>query len=333
MQNPFISIIIPVYNGATTLRTCLDSVFQSSYPNFECIVVDDHSTDDSVAIAESYRTKIIQSPVQGGAASARNRGAETAQGDVLLFVDADVEIYPDSLDIVAEAFAQNLNISAIFGSYDDKPGCSNFFSQYKNLFHHYIHQTSREDASTFWSGCGAIKKEVFFEIGKFDETYKKSSIEDIALGYKLKLKNHEILLVKKLIVKHLKPYSFISLVKSDFFDRAIPWTVLMLNNKQLANDLNLKVRHKLSAMLLFFILVFILLSFTSTWFALPSVLSFMLLIMLNYDLYEFFLKKRGTFFTFRVVPLHLLYYFYSTLGFTIGYFKHLHAKNSLVKTP
>ena len=333
MQNPFISIIIPVYNGATTLQICLDSVFQSFYPHFECIVVDDHSTDNSIEIAESYRTKTIRSPVQGGAASARNRGAETAQGDVLLFIDADVEIYPDSLDIVAEAFAKNPNISAIFGSYDDKPGCSNFFSQYKNLFHHYIHQTSLEDASTFWSGCGAIKRKVFFEIGKFDETYKKSSIEDIALGYKLKRKNHHIRLMKKLIVKHLKPYSFVSLIKSDFFDRAIPWTVLMLNNKQLANDLNLKVKHKLSALLLFFIPIFLLLAFNYTWFLLPSILSFVLLLMLNYDLYEFFLKKRGTFFTFRVVPLHFLYYFYSALGFTIGYFKHLYTKNSLVKSP
>ena len=332
MENPFISVIIPVYNGAAALRICLDSIFQSSYPHFECIVVDDHSTDDSIAIAESYRTKTIRSSVQGGAASARNRGAETAQGDVLLFIDADVEIYPNSLDIVAETFAENSNISAIFGSYDDNPGCSNFFSQYKNLFHHYIHQTSREDASTFWSGCGAIKREVFFEIGKFDETYKKSSIEDIALGYKLKRKKHKIRLVKQLIVKHLKPYSFVSLVKSDFFDRAIPWTVLMLNNKQLATDLNLKVKHKLSALLLLFIPVFLLLAFNHTWFALPSVLAFVVLLMLNCDLYGFFLKKRGTFFTFRVVPLHFLYYFYSTLGFTIGYFKHLYTKNSLAKT-
>ena len=104
MSNRFISVIIPVYNGKETLGHCLKSVLKSSYPNFECIVVDDHSTDNTVEIAESFNVKIKSLNRQRGAAHARNRGAENAQGDILLFIDADVTIYPDSLVKVVKSF-------------------------------------------------------------------------------------------------------------------------------------------------------------------------------------------------------------------------------------
>ena len=144
----FISIVIPVRNGGETLRRCLDSVYASSYKKFECIVVDDHSTDDSIETARAYGTGVIRMDRQGGAARARNTGSEQALGDILLFVDADVELQPDSLDVIARTFMENPGISAMFGSYDDRPGRPNFLSQYKNLFHHFIHQTSNREAST-----------------------------------------------------------------------------------------------------------------------------------------------------------------------------------------
>ncbi|MFC1815021.1 glycosyltransferase [Thermodesulfobacteriota bacterium] len=320
MHNPFISIIIPVHNGALTIGFCLESVFKSLYPGFECIVVDDHSNDNTIAVAETFGPKVIRLDSQKGAAHARNKGAESAQGDILLFVDADVTIYPDSLDKVAKAFDQNPEISALFGSYDDAPWNSNFLSQYKNLFHHYIHQTSLEDASTFWTGCGAIKKEVFFKSGKFNEN--RRMMEDIELGYKLKAENHKIRLSKQLTVKHLKHYSFLNLLKSDFLDRAIPWTVLMLSNKQYASDLNLKSYYKISAMALMLMAACIFSALKYMWFlaGIPILLS--LFFFMNYDFYDFFLKKKGFWFTFKVVPLHFLYYFYSSLGYLVGIYKY-----------
>lgn len=328
MSNHYISVIIPVYNGKETLGHCLKSVFESSYSNFECIVVDDHSTDNTVGIAESFNAEIIRLDSQRGAAHARNRGAEDAQGDILLFIDADVTIYSDSLAKVSKAFERYPEISAIFGSYDDQPGSPNFVSQYKNLFHHFIHQTSKEDASTFWSGCGAVKTEVFNEVGGFDENkYSMPCIEDIELGYRLKRIGCLILLYKDLQVKHLKNYSFFSLLKSDLFDRAIPWTTMMLTNKQFAKDLNLKLKHKFSAGILILLIVSIFMTMKSIWFAsaIPALLSIFFLI--NYDFYRFFMKKKGRNFTLKVIPLHLLYYLYSTLGFFMGYCNYLYNKH------
>lgn len=76
-------------------------------------------------------------------------------------------------------------VDALIGSYDDDPKSPDFISQYRNLMHCSVHQTGRSEASTFWSGCGAIRREVFLESGGFDETYVRPAIEDIELGYRL----------------------------------------------------------------------------------------------------------------------------------------------------
>jgi len=330
MGNPLISVIIPVYNGSRTLRRCLDSVLQSAFPSYECIVVDDHSGDDSSRIAQSFGVRVIRLDGQQGAAYARNRGAEAAGGDILFFVDADVILPPDCMEKVVKAFEENPEASAVFGSYDDQPGSPNFLSQYRNLMHHYIHQTSESNASTFWTACGAIRKEIFFSIGKFNEQCRM--MEDIELGYRLHASKYKIVLEKELVVKHLKHYSFFSLLRTDLFDRAIPWTVLLLRHKQVANDLNLKSRHKLSAVVVMALIICTAMAFRSTGFAFPIPVLLFIFLVMNRDLYGFFLNKRGITFTMKVIPLHALYYLYSVLGFVMGHGKYyLDGKNP--KTP
>jgi glycosyltransferase involved in cell wall biosynthesis len=309
-----------VYNGGNTIGRCLESVFRSSYPSFECIVVDDYSDDGTSEIARSFNAEIIRLDCRRGAAYARNQGAEIARGDILLFIDADVTVYSDCLDNVERIFQNNPEISALFGTYDEDPEGTNFFSQYKNLFHHYIHQTSSEDASTFWTACGAIKKKAFFEVGTFNENCRM--MEDIDLGYRLKANNHKILLSKELVVKHLKYYSFSNLIKSDLLDRAIPWTMLILNNKQGMNDLNLKWEHKLSAVVTILLIGSVIMASISEWFFLATPLLLMAFFMMNHEFYGFYLKKRGIIFMLKVVPFHFLYYLYSSLGFVIGSYKY-----------
>ena len=99
-----ISVIIPVYNASLTLKECLDSVFESNYKNFEVIVVSDFSSDNSIEIAKNYKCKIIELDENKGPAFARNKGAEESQGDIFLFLDSDVIINKNSLDLVSEKF-------------------------------------------------------------------------------------------------------------------------------------------------------------------------------------------------------------------------------------
>lgn len=311
-----ISIIIPVYNGGKTLDYCLESVFKSAYPNFECIVVDDHSSDNSLSIAEKYDVKLTRLNKQRGAAYARNCGAEAAKGDIIFFIDADVTIYEDTLLKVEKSFRQNPDIAAIFGSYDDQPGCSNFFSQYKNLFHHYVHQTSLEDAATFWSGCGAIKADIFKTANGFDhDLYSKATIEDIDLGYRLKGMGYKIHLNKDLQVKHLKKWNFFSMIRADIFYRAVPWSMLILRKQNLINDLNLQTSDRISAGLVCLIVGFI------PFLLVNQKLIYFILILLgmvftfNYRLYVFFFKLRGIKFALFSFIMHLFYFFYSTVTF------------------
>lgn len=254
-----ISIIIPVYNGKETIAECLRAVHSSEYPHYECIVVDDGSTDNTLDIARSFPFKIIQ--VAGGPsgpANARNIGAENAQGDIILFVDADVIIKPDTLTRVVNEFEKYPEITALFGSYDETPTSLNFVSQYKNLIHHFVHQQGHEISATFWSGCGAIRREAFIKLGGFDaKQFPRPSIEDIELGYRLKEAGYKTVLRKDIQVTHLKAWSLLGLLKTDVFHRAVPWTVLILRHRNIPNDLNLGISQRLSTFLLLGIMLYV----------------------------------------------------------------------------
>ena len=129
----------------------------------------------------------------------RNLGAQHAGGEILAFVDADVVMPPGGLCLIAEDFCRDPELAAVFGSYDDKPAWTTFISQYKNLMHHYVHQTSSESAATFWAGCGAVRKTIFEEFNGFDgATYTVPSIEDIAFGLELTRSGRKIQLDKRL---------------------------------------------------------------------------------------------------------------------------------------
>ncbi len=312
------SVIIPVRDGGVKFRRCLTSVTKALLPSTELIVVSDGSEAVDCQVAEEFGARVLKIPLPQGPARARNLGAQHAKGDILFFVDADVAIPPDSIQKIETSFGNDPQLTAIFGSYDETPFEKNFLSQYKNLFHHYIHQTSREEASTFWAGCGAIRRRIFMEMGGFNEAYQKPSIEDIELGYRLKQVGYRIHLLKDLQVTHLKHWNLISLLRSDFFDRAIPWTEIILRDRHLINDLNLKFSNRISG-----ILSYVLLTTGVAGFGYPilwtlSVISGLSLFMINYPLYRFFFNRRGFWFTLGSLSYHWLYYLYSVLAFIIG---------------
>ena len=246
-------MIIPAYKAAAHLRITLERLAKSTVAH-ECIVVDDGSPDDTVEVAKSFGAKVLSTGGRRGPAYARNLGAKVATGDVLFFIDADVCVYPETVARVVTEFSQDPRLDALIGSYDDSPQSQDFLSQYKNLMHCYTHQNSRRQACTFWSGCGAIKKTVFEEHSGFSEDYQRPAIEDIELGYRLAQAKRKVLLDPQLQVKHLKAWSFVSLIKTDIFDRGIPWTELILRDKHLPNDLNLQLSQRVSVALVFLLM-------------------------------------------------------------------------------
>ena len=249
-----ISVIIPVHNGAQTLGTCLEALAASPYPTHECIVVNDGSTDGSGTLAAAFPVRVLD--LTGGpfgAPYARNRGAEAADGEILLFLDADVAVAPHTLARVAAAFT-GTSAEAVFGSYDTtrEPG---FLSQYKNLVHHFVHQSGPEQASTFWTGCGAIRSTTFFAIGGFDEGRRPWTCEDIELGYRLRAAGLDIAFNKDIQVRHLKRWTLRTLITSDVVDRGIPWTLLILQRRAWPDHLNLRRVQQTCAVLVYALLL------------------------------------------------------------------------------
>lgn len=323
-RQPFISIIIPVYNGTKFLNQCLEALSASSYSSYEVIVVDDASTDDSAEIARGKGVTVLQLPRQSGPAAARNYGAQQAKGDILFFVDSDVLVQRGTVARVAADFQQNPDIAAVFGSYDDSPAEHNFLSQYKNLLHHFVHQQSSREAATFWAGCGAIRREVFQEVGGFDQKrYARPSIEDIELGYRMRRMGYRIMLDKHLQAKHLKQWRFGSLLRADILYRAVPWTQLILESREMLEDLNLRISHRVSAGLVGLSVAIFPFSLFKPQLLYSISFFLAIVVVLNYELYRFFLSRKGLRFVALAIPSHLFYYFYSGVTFVLFWSVHV----------
>jgi glycosyltransferase involved in cell wall biosynthesis len=321
-----VSVVIPVHNGGINFRKCLSSLANAKPPPYEIIVVLDGDDDNSAVAAQEYGAQVIKLPESGGPARARNRGARAAEGDVLFFMDADVSVCLDAFSIVSSAFSCEPDLTAVIGSYDDEPEVFNFLSQFKNLFHHFVHQRAKEEASTFWGACGAVRRETFLLMGGFNEGYITPSIEDIELGYRMKMQGHSIRLIKSLRVKHLKRWGLLSLLNSDIFQRALPWTRLILHSRVFINDLNLAITDRISVGLVYVLLGTLV---GAIWW--PGILLLsgglmILLLSLNIGLYSFLQGKGGYWFAFQSVGWHWFYYFYSGLAFAFGTVSYLFEK-------
>ena len=109
-MKPFFSVVIPTYNRAARLRLTLDSVIAQTFQEFEVLVMDDGSTDNTRAVVESFndlRIRYEWADNSGGPATPRNRGIDASRGDWICFLDADDIWYPEKLTIVAGAIGDH----------------------------------------------------------------------------------------------------------------------------------------------------------------------------------------------------------------------------------
>ena len=311
-----ISVVIAAFNSEKTLEACLRSAFSSDYPFLEVILVNDGSTDQTARIAAEFPCKLINLAKNLGPGAARNRGVEAAKGELLFFLDADIIIEKDTLAKLVQTFVDRPEISALICSYQKNTPVGNFSSAYKSLVHHFTHQTSREDAATFCGGFGAIYRECFLRVGGFDESFR--TVSDIEFGYRLNQRGYKIFLNKQIQATHLKVYSLAKLVRSDLFDRAVPWTRIMLEKRIYRNDLNTRYENMASGVISYFMLVTLPLIPFKPSLAIILLLLFALLFILNWKFYRFVYSEKGLWFLLRAMGLNWFGYLYSGLGAAIG---------------
>jgi len=327
---PFMSVIVPVYQGSRVLPRSLAALRASDMPegSWELLVVDDASTDATALIAAEYADTVVRLPGQPrGPAYARNRGVEMARGEIIVFIDADVCVHPDTLRRFSAIFAHEPNVSAVFGAYDTSPEAPQLVSQYRNLLHHYVHWQSAGEAETFWGGCGAIRRQVFLDAGRYDEwSYPRPQIEDVELGHRVRRLGYRIVLRPEIQCTHLKRWTLRGVLTGDFRDRGVPWTRMLIQNglATKTRTLNLRTVEKLNTVLVWVGLA--LYGAAALWRSWPAAavatVCLLVVIWLNRSLYGFFMRTRGLWFAIAVVPLHTLYYVNN--GFAVLYGWTLH---------
>jgi hypothetical protein len=316
-----ISVIVPVYNGAEFIVDSLPPLIamQARGEVREVLVIDDCSIDSSAEIAEQLGARVIMSEARSGPAAARNRGAGSSRGTVLWFVDTDVVVHDDAASYLQGGFSSP-DVVAVFGSYDDRPAAQSFLSQYKNLVHHHYHNRGRQEASTFWAGCGAVRKEAFLEVGGFDEEkFMRPAVEDIELGHRLLAAGGRIRLIPELQGTHLKVWRFLELIRTEIVCRALPWSRLMLAQTGLVDDLNVSRQERLRAVVAGIFLLALLAAIPGwiPWWS--AALATLAVGWTNRDLLALFRRRRGMWFALRGIAFHQLYYLYSGCSFVYAW--------------
>jgi GT2 family glycosyltransferase len=225
---PKVSVVIPVYNAEATLKECLTRLYESRYRDFETVVVDDGSTDQSSAIAAEFPVRIVPTSGRVGPAAARNLGARMATGELLFFIDSDVMVRQDTLGLIADSFEAG-DVDGLCGVQAAQMRYTNIASQYKNLWMRWTYLRQTGDVPLFYTTAAAIRREAFLRVGGFDQGYATPNVEDTAFGQKLARLGVRVRVHPKLEVEHVKQYSLWSMLRTDFL-RAVSLTRLKLRH-------------------------------------------------------------------------------------------------------
>ena len=331
MSTPRLSVIVPAYNCVPTLRRALAALQASDLlrEHWELIVADDGSTDNTPLAAAAVADRVVT--VAGGPTgpgNARNEAARLATGDVLVFIDADVCVSPTALSQFDALFRDDPALGAAFGAYDTSPDAPSLVSQYRNLLHHYVHSLSPGPAITFWAGCGAMRREVFEDMGGFDvQRYTRPQIEDIELGYRLAARGIPILLKPDIQGKHLKRWTLMGGFVTDFRDRGVPWMQLLMERREVAaaGPLNLQAREKVfTALAPLGLAMLVAAGLYRSWpILMLGVAALGIVVAGNASLLGWFVAMRGRWFAFRIIPLRLVYYVLNACSGAWGAFLYL----------
>lgn len=315
-----ISIIIPNYNSEKTIYKCLQSIYNSNYKNFEVIVVDDKSKDDSIKIIKQFPCKLIKLKKNKGPAYARNFGANYAKRDILLFIDSDIVINKDSIKRIVDGFKSKQDIVTVYGYYNKIPANSGFFPEYAALFcffkqKKYIEMSKKKIKfpHPFQASFGAIKKKVFFKLKGFDIKYRGADIEDDEFGYKT-LKDYNIYLDSELKVKH--HFKNFSIQIKNNIKRSNMLAKSMFKYKKNHHSF-VNIQEILKLFLSFMSLFFFMISFFNFNLIFYAIIFLILFLILNLKFYELIYHEKKTIFLIKTIIFN--YFMYSLISITTIY--------------
>jgi len=240
MENiPLVSIIIVNYNGRNYLEKCLKSLKQTSYSNFEIILVDNNSNDTSIEFVQSNypEIEIITLDKNYGFAEPNNIGARKAKGDFLVFLNNDTEVTPNWISELVNTVNSDSKIaicqSLLLSPNGNIDSSGDFVDIYGRAYSSRNKVNKVTPILSARGACMLIKKDIFYELGGFDENFF-ASFEDVDLGWRACMWGYKVVLVPNSIVKHNAGTTIKNLKQEIQFHGAKNTLILRLVNFELS---------------------------------------------------------------------------------------------------
>ena len=198
-NTPLISVIVPAYNVEKYIKTCLDSLINQTYSNFEIIVVNDGSTDQTEEILRSYQSNPkfrIYSQENGGLSAARNQGLKLANGELVCFVDSDDSVKSDYLEKLVAPFIEDVDITVC--GYQEK---------FENSVINHVLKSQKITGRKATEDL--LIKQQDFNVLAWNKLYRKSLFSDYKIEYPVRQIHEDNLTTYKLFF-HAQKIVYIS---------------------------------------------------------------------------------------------------------------------------
>ena len=228
-----VSVYIPSHNGERYIAKTIESILKQTYPVEEVIIVDDGSTDKTDEIVSKYPVRLIRHQRNKGIAAARNTAILKARGDYIAAVDADCLIEPTWLKKCMGNFLRE-NVAAVGGRLAEK---DNDGIKYRWRAAHLKHHWGSEPKLNpiFLSGSNVVvRKDIFEQIGFYDEKKFKKNYEDVEFSLRLKKNGFDLLYEPNAMARHIKEDTIRSILKAywswQFYDYKPKYGIRLIFN-------------------------------------------------------------------------------------------------------
>ncbi|MCK5505194.1 MAG: glycosyltransferase family 2 protein, partial [Thermodesulfovibrionia bacterium] len=230
----YISVVIPNYNKAETIGKCLEAIFSSKYKNFEVIVIDDQSEDNSLEIIKKFPCKLVRIGEHTGASKARNIGGQTSQGDAIFFTDADCLLKEDALSIINGTLSETEPDTVIGGTYTRIPYDNNFFSTLQSVYINYSETKNIENPDYIAAHAMIIDSATFKKNNGFPENFLPI-LEDVEFSHRLRRTGHRLIMNPEIQVQHIFNFTLLKWL-INAFRKTMYWTMYSLKNRDSFTD-------------------------------------------------------------------------------------------------
>lgn len=318
-QLPLVSVIIPAYNSAATIRECIIAVLNSDYKNFEVIAVDDGSIDNTYEIMSSFHLISCIKKENGGSASAKNFGVRLAHGDYYYFLDSDVVVFKDTITRLVDTAVQ-YSADMVVGRYSTEPMNNGIVHHYKAITDYVLYIPKKYKNTVMMDGQigggGELYSAVVFnKLGGFNEHFRGASVEREELLLRFYKAGFHSAASPMIRTRHYFP-DFKNLIKTYIF--RIYDTIKLINGKKHPFTYISYRKAIIAPTSVFLFLTTAPCSLLGFLHFIIPILCMVIFVTLNYDLIIESYKRKGLIMTVEILAIHLIVSLVIFLTGTIG---------------